>query len=461
MYVYKCLSVATKRTNRIRSGEKSFIGRPRGQLVGKSLVSSSLQQQQQLIPRKRTCCLCCPSNPSTTTIKMRMVDINTTLSMTILVATLGTVHNQSATPRFATPCTTPNGEIALCLELFQCPLFGGKAVTPGHPLYRFYSSSFCGPSSAKYPRVCCGKYEHFLNETNQLIPDEVDDFIDPLPEKCGKHKVNILASRIFGGNEATLGEFPWMVRLRHRSRTGSTYYGCSGFLIHKKFVLTAAHCVANKDLIATIGPVYQIIFGEHDSSTDVDCDRGLCADRTIRILAGSPVVYSGYNNDYNNHNNDLALIPLKEQINFSDYIQPLCITKQSQTEELLWVSGWGKTETQAESSVKLKVELPRYPFKPCYEKYNTINVLLKEKNHICAGGESGKDSCSGDSGGPLMVYVNNRWYAEGIVSFGTGCGKGGWPGVYTNLPTYLPWIQKTIQRKLNKQKNRKRELNYY
>lgn len=63
---------------------------------------------------------------------------------------------------------------------------------------------------------------------------------------------------------------------------------------------------------------------------------------------------------------------------------------------------------------------------------------------ICAGGESGKDSCRGDSGGPLMTVNtsrDNNWYAAGIVSFGpTPCGFENWPGIYTRVSSYVNWI---------------------
>ena len=57
---------------------------------------------------------------------------------------------------------------------------------------------------------------------------------------------------------------------------------------------------------------------------------------------------------------------------------------------------------------------------------------------------SGEDSCSGDSGGPLVSQKKGDFkepkYLVGIVSFGTKeCGTG-YPGVYTSIEYYLPWI---------------------
>ena len=56
------------------------------------------------------------------------------------------------------------------------------------------------------------------------------------------------------------------------------------------------------------------------------------------------------------------------------------------------------------------------------------------------------DSCSGDSGGPLMVQEDeeNKMYLRGVVSFGTRkCGKG-FPGVYTDISYYIDWIKRNL-----------------
>lgn len=62
---------------------------------------------------------------------------------------------------------------------------------------------------------------------------------------------------------------------------------------------------------------------------------------------------------------------------------------------------------------------------------------------ICAG-QAAKDSCSGDSGGPLMVHNNGHWLQIGVVSWGIGCGKGQYPGVYTRMTSFMPWIMKNL-----------------
>lgn len=64
---------------------------------------------------------------------------------------------------------------------------------------------------------------------------------------------------------------------------------------------------------------------------------------------------------------------------------------------------------------------------------------------MCAGGNKGEDTCSGDSGGPLMdsklIGAQMRKTVVGIVSFGPGtCGIEDQPAVYTKVSEFLDWI---------------------
>lgn len=97
------------------------------------------------------------------------------------------------------------------------------------------------------------------------------------------------------------------------------------------------------------------------------------------------------------------------------------------------------------SSVKLKAQLPL--FERCQDAYKTKSF---GPDQICAGGEEGIDTCRGDSGGPLMLEVDQRWFVYGIVSHGpTKCGSRGLPGVYTNVSSYMTWIYRRVSMVMN------------
>ena len=71
-----------------------------------------------------------------------------------------------------------------------------------------------------------------------------------------------------------------------------------------------------------------------------------------------------------------------------------------------------------------------------------MRPLCRAEKQICAGGEKGKDSCNGDSGGPLMARESDisPWQIVGIVSFGTSRCAQGAPAVYTRVTNYMDWI---------------------
>lgn len=103
------------------------------------------------------------------------------------------------------------------------------------------------------------------------------------------------------------------------------------------------------------------------------------------------------------------------------------------------------------SHVKLKTTLSVADRKFCVEKYKLNKKLIVGDGEMCVGGKQGKDSCSGDSGGPLMLSMNkdgySAWFLVGIVSFGSNqpCGLKDFPGLYTFVPKYVNWIYQTVR----------------
>ena len=80
----------------------------------------------------------------------------------------------------------------------------------------------------------------------------------------------------------------------------------------------------------------------------------------------------------------------------------------------------------------------------CYENSNYGNKLQFDEE-FCAGFmEGGRDSCQGDSGGPLICVENKMPVLYGIVSWGIGCAREKYPGVYTQVSHYIYWMSETI-----------------
>lgn len=95
------------------------------------------------------------------------------------------------------------------------------------------------------------------------------------------------------------------------------------------------------------------------------------------------------------------------------------------------------------SNVLQKTSVNIISSKECRMLYSRYRRITEKQ--ICAGGYLGRDSCAGDSGGPLkyVAEVNGlpSYVQYGIVSYGPRhCGALGQPGVYTKILPYLEWI---------------------
>lgn len=150
--------------------------------------------------------------------------------------------------------------------------------------------------------------------------------------------------------------------------------------------------------------------------------------------------------------NDIALLHLANPVFFNKYVLPVCLPVKNLAEQELMkegtqtvVTGWGtQSENSANnySSVLNYIEIPVAPRNECARAMrNSIS-----DNMLCAGilGDK-RDSCHGDSGGPMVTQFKNTWFLVGLVSWGEGCGKLDNFGIYTKVSSYLEWIDQQIK----------------
>ncbi|XP_014215633.1 melanization protease 1-like [Copidosoma floridanum] len=250
--------------------------------------------------------------------------------------------------------------------------------------------------------------------------------------------------RMVGGTMTRLDEFPWMALLEYYTPEGIKT-SCGGALINHRYVLTAAHCVSDK-ILPEDWSLTGVRLGEYNTATNPDCivfgDTGvICNDEYVTVGIEKLIIHENY--DTFIHRSDIALIRLSRDVAFTDYIKPISLPSGPYIQKKLTVAGWGKTESGISSEIMLKVTLPLVDRELCSEKYQVQMI----DSQICVGGENGRDSCRGDSGGPLMQRnCYDKWEIVGVVSFGSRfCGMQDWPGVYTYVYNYIPWIFSNIQ----------------
>jgi len=227
---------------------------------------------------------------------------------------------------------------------------------------------------------------------------------------------------IVNGGESDFMEYGWFVSLNY---PGS----CGGTLIHREWVITAAHCISESN------PVSTVVLGYNN------------------LQATVTHVFCHPQYDGNALVNDICLL----------HIEPLdCATAEElgiQAIQILdidfdfedcaaFIIGAGalsETDNGSLSSSDIVMEVIVEANDICDHAY----YGKLPPTQMCAWHptQTTKDSCYGDSGGPLVIDIDtsnsHRYALVGAVSYGQVCG-GGDPGVYTDLPEFKEFIKAVV-----------------
>jgi secreted trypsin-like serine protease len=221
------------------------------------------------------------------------------------------------------------------------------------------------------------------------------------------------------------GDFPFVSSLGD-VRYGATAYRqhfCGASLIDRNSVLTAAHCVKGTPIEPLRVTVGRTVLSGGGGQTR----------RVSRI-----VIHPRFNG-VSSLKYDAAVLTLNNPVRGIPAIR-LAGTSQNALEKpgrLATVAGWGNTIKQPPrgdngSSYPDRMHVARVPIVSDARARDVYGPSFVGSLMVAAGRE-GKDTCSGDSGGPMFARQDDKRYQIGITSFGRGCGARGYPGVYTEV----------------------------
>ncbi|NXM83240.1 GRAA protein, partial [Oenanthe oenanthe] len=231
---------------------------------------------------------------------------------------------------------------------------------------------------------------------------------------------------IIGGKEVKQHSRPFMVLVKGRGRTF-----CGGALIKENWVLTAAHCKVEKGTV---------ILGA------LSLKKREKEQQTLQIAKCIP--YPCY--DPKTKEGDIMLLQLQKRAKLNKAVRTISLPLSDDDPKpgtICTVAGWGRIANDPPKlpDALMEVNITVIKRKICNDKSHYNGEPIITETMICAGAKNGgKDSCNGDSGGPLICNGN----LSGITSFGREkrCGKADSPGVYTRLTKrYLDWIREIIR----------------
>ena len=281
--------------------------------------------------------------------------------------------------------------------------------------------------------------------------------------------------RIINGQVAQAEQIPWQVAIMTNPQDSYQSYLCSGSLIEGRWVVTAAHCTEELNKLSQDA---YVLVGANDLQ---ETQQG----QIIKIK--KYYIHEQY--DEGSYDNDIALLELAQDIDLIkcgkncqtiNWINPVEERQYAPVASPVQIAGWGILEDCENNSSEIcqqySGKIPRHPdLYPTALRYTTLKLapclssqsLYRQEqitnNMLCAESpvqEKPSDTCFGDSGAGLTIQNGTeKPYLLGVASWGVGCAKQGYAGVYTRVANYTDWIdsyispQKVVE--INDQKNNK------
>ncbi|XP_070501523.1 uncharacterized protein [Chironomus tepperi] len=239
---------------------------------------------------------------------------------------------------------------------------------------------------------------------------------------------------IIGGKYAKRGNFPWVAVL---SRPSGDLF-CGGTLVSSRKVVTAAHCIQDKDLeTPTLAREIIVRLGTYDLDRRIEVGR-------ISHAVQSVNMHPDWNTLTESYDADIAVLVLDTEVTFGGYIQPICLVRASFASTGV-VVGYGKSEdgSKDHENVPKIIQTPIHSNEDCFLN-NYLLAKLSSRRTFCGGTGTGSGVCIGDSGNGLFVTDGTTYYLRGIVSasllnVNRECDVDNY-SVFTDVTKYIDWI---------------------
>jgi trypsin len=244
----------------------------------------------------------------------------------------------------------------------------------------------------------------------------------PLAALCASLAMAAPADAVVGGKDAPAGKFTSVAEVG----LGFGLFGCTGTLIAPEWVLTAGHCGS---VTGASGAVSTPAAWPPQS---IDVTIGSLRSGDGEEVAVEQVIVSPEYLGIFENRHDIALLKLAEPATKTP--TPIVAPGDRaawEVGDLTTIAGWGVTEEDGDApDVLQEARVPITSDAYAAEAYSDYDP----ETMLPAGfPQGGVDTCQGDSGGPLFAELGGTLRVAGATSYGNGCAREGFPGIYARV----------------------------
>jgi len=152
-------------------------------------------------------------------------------------------------------------------------------------------------------------------------------------------------------------------------------------LINDRYVLTAANCVQK---VPDSWKISKVRLGDWRLSTNPDCDvDGYCNDPYLEVPVEKIIIHEGYDHSSKSQHNDIALLKLEQEVQYSSFIGPICLPTNVSV-SLTSLSLIGFLPPKLNRDEKLKLDSFTISMAKCQEFYSAQNITILDTQVSCA-----------------------------------------------------------------------------